>query len=691
MNKKLRKYAILLVMLILCVCYCMSFTTTAFAATEDVEIVDRENLIEYEDGNGQKQVGFDIVGNYNGEQNVDVKVIESGGNNNSGYIIYIVIGAVVLVAAAAAVTVIVIKKKKKGTGKGTGAAAIILCLLVGFCAPFSTVHADKLYTGGDYGYPEAVASESIEPASVQDMADSIVTKRILSDYEHGVELRYDRIYNTFKRYWTDNAPEYSYTPVSVSAEDMQYKATEGEEDNCNYWLVYPAEDKSTDGVVSATYRMDYGGYGNYIDASLYNKFRVVYRGTNAKGDTVNLTVKVVTDTEEEGRKTYTLGTYEGASGQKVILTFDTTVIPDAERMAVSRIIYETSVADIPYQASGSSYQKNELYYADFYSTERASITQRLNGVQYHSEYLGTMVTSLYGLYSGSGMYDEEAGLWRWWGGGGIPEGVASDNIWYLETPDPALGWSVQKRIIINDENGILHSATSSPGQAGDPTVIKVDGTYYMYFTALPAGSVDGTWNKVYLATSTDGYNFDLYEEPIIDCPVSDSLYGAGAPCVIYKDDMFYLYYFNTQTHGACRATSTDGYVFESETKVNKGHAGMPAAVTYIESIEKWVFFDGMLGFSDDGINFTYPSDGNVQGQESSMSDPAMNWSRFTDENGNWVKRSNHSGNFFTDCHGMGYDTMFIAYAFEDLVDVRNGLNMDFRELEWSVISFSKAA
>lgn len=687
MIKKIRKYTGIFFVLALFVCLCMSFNTVAFAATEDVEIVDKENLIEYEDANGQTQVGFDIVGNYNGQQNVQVKVIEESGGKDPGYIIYIVIGAAVVVAAGVVIAIVLIRKKKKG--KGIMAAALFL--LLGLYTPFSTAYAEKIYTGGDYGYPEAVHSENTDPAHIEEMAENIVTKRILSDYEHGVELRYDRIYNTFKRYWTDNAPEYSYAPISVAPEDLQYKTTEGEEDNCNYWMVYPAEDKSTDGVVSATYRVDYGGYGNFIDASLYNKFRIVYRGTNAKGKTVNLTVKVVTDTEESGRQTYTLGTYQGRSGQKVILTFDTTVIPDAERFAVSRIIYETSVADIPYQASGSSYQKNELYYADFYSTEKASITQKLDGVQFHSEYLGTMVTSLYGLYSGSCMYDEEAGLWRWWGGGGIPEGVASDNIWYLETPDPAYGWSIQKRIIINDENGILHSATASPGQAGDPTVIKVDGVYYMYFTALPAETSDGTWNKVYLATSTDGYNFDLYEEPIIDCPVSDSLYGAGAPCVIYKDDMFYLYYFNTQTYGACRATSTDGYVFEAETKVNKGHAGMPAAVTYIESIEKWVFFDGMLGFSDDGINFTYPSDGNVQGQESSLSDPVMNWSRFTDENGKWVKRSNHSGNFFTDSHGMGYDTMFIAYAFEDLVDVRNGLNMDFRELEWSVISFSKVA
>lgn len=685
MNKKLKKYVVMFVLLVFCVCFCMSFSATAFAATEDIQIVDKENLIEYEDANGQNQFGFDIVGNYNGKQNMTVKIMESG-NGDSGYIIYIVVGAVVLVAAAVAITIIFVKKKK-----GKGIAAAILCLLVGLYSPLATVNAESTFAKGYYGYPEAVQSENIGPDYVQEMADNIVAKRILSDYERGVELRYDRIYNTFKRYWTDTAPSCSYTPVSVGEHDMEYKSTEGEKDNCNYWYVYPASDKSSEGIATATYRMDYGGYGNFIDTSLYNKFRIIYRGTNAKGKKVNLTVKIVTNTEDEGLKTYTLGTYQGKSGQKVILTFDTSVVPDAERFAVSRIVYETSIADIPYQSSGRSYQKNEIYYADFYSTEKAAVTQRLNGVQYHSEYLGTMVTTTYGLYSGSCMYDEEAGLWRWWGGGGIPEGVASDNVWYLESSDPAQGWSTQKRIIINDENGILHSATSSPGQGGDPTVIKVDGTYYMYFTALPAGAVDGTWNKVYLATSTDGYNFDLYEEPIIDCPVSDTLYGAGAPCVVYKDDMFYLYYFNTQTHGACRATSTDGYVFESESKVNKGHAGMPAAVTYIKSIEKWVFFDGMLGFSDDGINFTYPSDGNVQGQESSMSDPVMNWSKFTDENGAFVKRSNHSGNFFTDCHGMGYDTMFISYAFEDMVDVRNGLNMDFRELEWSVISFSKVS
>ncbi|GAB3563403.1 beta-xylosidase [Amycolatopsis endophytica] len=107
--------------------------------------------------------------------------------------------------------------------------------------------------------------------------------------------------------------------------------------------------------------------------------------------------------------------------------------------------------------------------------------------------------------------------------------------------------------------GVPPAALSgNPGQfdgvhACDPSVIRVDGTYYLYYTGAAGDHALG--NSIGLATSTDGITWQRVNggRPIVD-PAHDThrdnLYGAGQPAVVYLDGWFYLMFTDTTGLGA---------------------------------------------------------------------------------------------------------------------------------------------
>ena len=83
----------------------------------------------------------------------------------------------------------------------------------------------------------------------------------------------------------------------------------------------------------------------------------------------------------------------------------------------------------------------------------------------------------------------------------------------------------------------------------DPSVIRVGGVYYLYYTGA-AGSHDHG-NAVGLATSTDGRTWKRVDEPIVRAAhdtTRDNTYGAGQPAAVHVDGWFYLMF--TDTTGA---------------------------------------------------------------------------------------------------------------------------------------------
>jgi hypothetical protein len=93
--------------------------------------------------------------------------------------------------------------------------------------------------------------------------------------------------------------------------------------------------------------------------------------------------------------------------------------------------------------------------------------------------------------------------------------------------------------------------SGNPGQFDgahtcDPSVIRVDGTYYLYYTGAAGDHALG--NAIGLTTSTDGLTWTRANGPIVGPSHDvhrDNLYGVGQPSVVYLDGWFYLMFTDT--------------------------------------------------------------------------------------------------------------------------------------------------
>lgn len=134
----------------------------------------------------------------------------------------------------------------------------------------------------------------------------------------------------------------------------------------------------------------------------------------------------------------------------------------------------------------------------------------------------------------------------WWCGQPQGDPVPGDDIMYAEADTPG-GPFRQQRSVFNGRSNGWDQHTC------DPSVLRVNGTYYMFY----GGSVDNSPRRteIGLATSTDGINWQRANggQPIIS-PSFDvnrpNNYGAGQPSAVYRDGMFYLLFTDTTGRGA---------------------------------------------------------------------------------------------------------------------------------------------
>ena len=562
-----------------------------------------------------------------------------------------------------------------------------------------------------YYYAGATESKNAAPDPIKGYTEDVSNREILSTFDFGLESKYDRVYSNFPHFWNASSPKHNYATVSLSAKysgryEFSYEEEDG--DGANVWYVLAAEDASDVGenyYAEAEYRLamtSSDGEINYVDTTVYDKLRMVFKAENADKP-VNLTVIAETrrlEATDEGDLSpirYELGTYTAdKGGEKVELTFNMGVISAEDRPYLARILFRTNNVEIE-AGSQTSAQKNSIYYLELYSTGKTTGTGELAGtgvnadttLSMSSEYLGSYGYSLLGAYSASGFYDTSDKKWKIWYGAGIPENIASDNVYYMETTDPNLGWSKPVRLILNDPTGKLTAANVAPGYGGDPSVVKVNGTYYMFFSGLE--NTKSPPNKIYLATSQDGMNFTVYG-CVVDVEKMGLGYGAGGPSVIYKDGTWYLYYY-TQSPSKEYPDEPIGFVLKKGTtpyefgKAEATYNTLGAAdVKWMPTLGLWVCtdytegaaqggydFDSVrIGFSKDGVNFNFTNE--------PLSRPVQDYSA----------KTNHNPGFIGNELGYGFETMFLTYGVNDfsLRSMDAGLQMDCRMLGYSRVTFS---
>ncbi|WP_231644754.1 family 43 glycosylhydrolase [Sciscionella sediminilitoris] len=140
---------------------------------------------------------------------------------------------------------------------------------------------------------------------------------------------------------------------------------------------------------------------------------------------------------------------------------------------------------------------------------------------------------------------------RMWWCSQLPDaGPPGDDILYAQAPgiDGPYG-----------SNGVAATAALS-GSGGtafdakhtcDPSVIRVGGTYYMYYTGAAGDKAHG--NAIGMAKSTDGTTWQRNGEPIVRPSLGNdgqNTYGAGQPSALYLDGWFYLLYTDTSSRSA---------------------------------------------------------------------------------------------------------------------------------------------
>jgi hypothetical protein len=109
-------------------------------------------------------------------------------------------------------------------------------------------------------------------------------------------------------------------------------------------------------------------------------------------------------------------------------------------------------------------------------------------------------------------------------------------------PFAAPGGGAAAQVFVNSPSGFdqLHTC--------DPSVIRVDGVYYLYYTGT--SNAQGQNNAIGLALSTDGLHWTRANggAPIVSAAEDNTggnPYGAGQPSVVYQNGWFYLLFTDT--------------------------------------------------------------------------------------------------------------------------------------------------
>ncbi len=158
----------------------------------------------------------------------------------------------------------------------------------------------------------------------------------------------------------------------------------------------------------------------------------------------------------------------------------------------------------------------------------------------------------------------ENGVYRMWYCAQDPQGaVPGDDILYAESANlngPFTAPGGGDPLIVFEGRG----DGSFDGQhTCDPSIVKVDGTYYMYYGA----AVNDGATTIGVARSADGFTWERMVSAPIIAPAGQqdtgNDYGAGQPSAVYLDGQFYLIFTDTTGAGALASNGAGQFAWRS--------------------------------------------------------------------------------------------------------------------------------
>lgn len=120
----------------------------------------------------------------------------------------------------------------------------------------------------------------------------------------------------------------------------------------------------------------------------------------------------------------------------------------------------------------------------------------------------------------------ENGKYKMWYGAQNKQG--HDQIHFADSDD-GIHWTKYGVVIPNGANNHVN----------DPSVVKVNDSYYMFYTTAPVGEMD----VISLANSTNGINWTIIGNVFLPSEIGNwDSFKVGRPTVIYEDDIFKMWY-----------------------------------------------------------------------------------------------------------------------------------------------------
>jgi len=247
-----------------------------------------------------------------------------------------------------------------------------------------------------------------------------------------------------------------------------------------------------------------------------------------------------------------------------------------------------------------------------------------HGLSVTSNFLGTVLSNPNYDYAPTIMKDGTV-YKMWWCG--TWSGQSGDRILYANSSD-GIQWSTPQMVLAPYSGPGWPDATVEGYHNCDPSVVKVNGIYYMYYDSDYKVNSTLRLTRIFLATSSDGISWTKYPsntnpKVILQPGSNNTSYGIGQPSVIYKDGKFLLYYTDTSrsssysTAPVFRASSSNGINFADDQ--SQPVFPYPAVdVKFISAISKYAILYGdgatkiWISFSDDGVNWNWNNNFQIQ-------------------------------------------------------------------------------